>query len=409
MKKQLSLLSLLMAFVVVLSACGSASTTAAEAKITSPTARQEFAAGDTVKIMGTVSGSGVAKARLFIDNQAVAETDQPTEGSRFDFAADFPLPAAMLGGSTVIELKGVAADDSIVVSSEPVFIVVRGAPTATPPPPPPTPVPTAVVAPEPTAAVPVTATAATTGSVGVSDDGGGGAVAGNSVLNKDNLFVNVRKGPALTFEIVGQFKQNATAKVVGKSEDGAWWQVEGEGVSGWMFGQLLQFTGDAAKVPAIKVAIPTAAPAAVQPTAAVVAIAPTAAPQPTTAPAAVLPYSQSDSFAPRNDIGDVPVGHNGESNSSKWVWTVNGARSAEVEITTGTNEIYDCPAGNLGGISPNSAAGKRLPVTLPSGEFPFTITEKGSYIFTLHVTKADGSQTTIPRWVIYGCYKKPGR
>jgi uncharacterized protein YraI len=406
MKKQLSLLSLLMAFVVVLSACGTASTPA-EAKITSPTARQEFAAGDTVKIAGTVSGSGIAKARLFIDNQAVAETDQPTEGSRFDFAADYPLSAAMLGGSTVIELKGVAADDSIVVSSEPVFIVVRGASTATPPPPPPTAVPTAVVAPEPTAAAPVTSTTGTTGTAVV--PAATSAAAGNNVLNKDNEFVNVRKGPGLTFEIVGQFKQNATAKVVGKSEDGAWWQVEGDGVSGWMFGQLLQFTGDAAKVPVVKVAIPTAAPAAVLPTAAVVALAPTAAPQPTTVSAAVLPYSQSDSFVPRNDIGDVPLGHNGEGNSSKWVWTINGARSAEVEITTGTNDIYDCPAGNLGGISPNSAAGKRQPVNLATGEFPFSITEKGSYIFTLHITKADGSQTSIPRWVIYGCYKKPGR
>jgi uncharacterized protein YraI len=407
MKKQLSLLSLLMAFAVGLSACGAS--TPPEAKITSPTARQEFAAGDTVNIVGSVSGTGVAKARLFIDNQAVAESDQPTEGARFDFAADFPLPATMLGGSTVLELKGISADDSVIVSSEPVFIVVRGAPTPTPPPPPqPTPVPTP--APAPTAEIAATAPATATGSTGATTPVTSTAsLAGNSVLNKDNEFVNVRKGPGLAFEIVGQFKQNANAKVVGKSEDGAWWQVEGEGVNGWMFGQLLQFSGDAANVPVVKVAIPTAAPAAVQPTAAIVAIAPTAAPQPTAAPAAVLPYSQSDSFAPRNDIGDVPVGHNGESNSSKWVWTINGARSAEIEITSGTNDIYDCPAGNLGGISPNSAAGKRLPVQLPSGEFPFSITEKGSYIFTLYITKADGSQTTIPRWVIYGCYKKPGR
>jgi hypothetical protein len=30
-------------------------------------------------------------------------------------------------------------------------------------------------------------------------------------------------------------------------------------------------------------------------------------------------------------------------------------------------------------------------------------------VFTLYIVKNDGSTTTIPRSVIVGCYKKPGR
>ena len=158
----------------------------------------------------------------------------------------------------------------------------------------------------------------------------------------------------------------------------------------------------------MKVAPPAEATAADVPLATATPAPPAA---PTTAPSALLPYSQADSFSPRNDIGDVPLGHNGEGNASKWTWTINGAQRAELEVSApnGVPDVYDCPQGNLSGLQPNSAAGKRIPVNLPTGEFAFTLTEKGYYVFTMYVTKVDGSQTTIPRAVVYGCYKKPGR
>jgi hypothetical protein len=43
---------------------------------------------------------------------------------------------------------------------------------------------------------------------------------------------------------------------------------------------------------------------------------------------------------------------------------------------------------------------------VPSGRFPFTINDKGYYLFTIHVVKADGSTTTIPRNVIVDCFKQ---
>jgi uncharacterized protein YraI len=228
-------------------------------------------------------------------------------------------------------------------------------------------------------------------------------------------FVNVRSGPDTTFNRLGQLDATTpAASVRGKSANGQWWQIAFGTGTAWVTSQFVDFTGDANAVPVV--AAPPAPTAAVAPTTAAAPPAPTAALQPLPAatpevpPSALLPYSQSDQFQPRNDIGDVPLGHNGESRSSQWTWVINGAKSAELEIQAATPpDLYDCPAGNLAGVQPNSAAGKRVPVSLPNGSFDFTISEPGYYVFTLYVVKNDGSTTTIPRSVIVGCYKKPGR
>jgi uncharacterized protein YraI len=228
-------------------------------------------------------------------------------------------------------------------------------------------------------------------------------------------FVNVRSGPDTAYNRLGQLDAaTPQAAVRGKSANGQWWQIAFGTGTAWVTGQFVDFTGDANAVPVAEA--PPLPTAAVAPTTAAAPPAPTAALQPLPAatpevpPSALLPYSQSDQFQPRNDIGDVPLGHNGESRSSSWTWVINGAKSAELEIQASTPpDLYDCPAGNLAGVQPNSAAGKRLPVSLPNGSFDFTITEPGYYVFTLYIVKNDGSTTTIPRSVIVGCYKKPGR
>ncbi len=407
MKRTYSISSIIAATALLLAACGAATATPAAAQITAPAQQAQFTAGESITIEGSVTGTDVKKVQVLLNNQAIAVIDQASEPGKFLVAFDFPLSPETLAGSNVIQLKGLNDTDAAVVTSDLVFVNVRGQPTATAPPPP---TPTSI----PTAAAPA-APAATTAPAAVEP-----AKASNQITNKDNEFINVRKGPALVFDPpIGQLKQTQSASVKAKSEDGKWWQIEftgGEGGLGWVFAELVQFAGDANAVPVVKVALPTAVPVAAAPaapvaTAAVVPLAPAAPAAPTAPPAAVLPYSQSDSFAPRNDIGDVPLGHNGEPNTSKWVWNITGAQRAEVEISIpgSAPDIFDCPLGNLSGIAPNSASGKRLPMALPQGEFPFTITEKGVYLFKIWITKADGSQTSIERWVIFGCYKKPGR
>ena len=110
----------------------------------------------------------------------------------------------------------------------------------------------------------------------------------------------------------------------------------------------------------------------------------------------------------RDDIGDVPLGYNGEGKSAKLLYKIEGARSAELQITTGDGSgIYEnCKAGNLGTVSLQDAVNKRMSLTMPEGSIPFSIEGGGYYLFTIFVVKADGSQTTIPRIVIVDCYKK---
>ena len=395
--------SLIAAGILLLSACGS-TPVAPTAVLTLPQQQASYDAGSSIKIEGSVTGVDVKKVQVLVNNQPVIIVDQATEPGKFALSVDYPLPPNALAGSNVIQIKGLSDSDVSLVASEPVFIIVRGLPTPTTVPPKPTSIPTqapvATVAPVAPAAPAVATTAP--------------AAAPASVLNKDNELINVRKGPGTGYEIAGQLKQTESAAIKGKSEDGKWWQIafaNGEKGLGWVFGELVIPSGDSASAPVVKVAAPPAAPVAPVAPAPVVPVIPlaTAAPaQPTVPPAALLPYSQSDSFVPRNDIGDVPLGYNGEGNASKWTWNINGATRAELEIQAETPpNQFDCPTGNLAGVSPNSAAGKRIPVTLPTGEYPFTITERGSYMFTLHIVKADGSTTFLPRRVIVGCYKRP--
>jgi uncharacterized protein YraI len=375
---------------------GSAAQNGATAVLTAPAQQFQVMAGQSFRIEGEVKGSVVAKVQVLVNNQPIAVIDQADENGAFPLVIDYQIPPNATGGSSVVQLKGFNTEDAMVVSSDPVFIQIAALmpPTATPAPEPtaaPTVLPAQTAAAEAPTAVPTSAAA--------------------RIVNVENDKVNVRSGPGTGYDLVGKVLKDEGALVKGKSEDGTWWQIEyADGKAGlaWVFGELVQFSGDAAVVPAVKIAPPETA--AADATAAPAATA-TPVPAPTTAPAALLPYSQADSFAPRNDIGDVPLGHNGEGNSSKWTWTINGAQRAEIEITapTGVPDVYDCPQGNLAGVQPNSAAGKRVPISLPTGEFPFTLTEKGYYVFTMYVTKADGGQTSIPRAVIFGCYKKPGR
>jgi hypothetical protein len=121
------------------------------------------------------------------------------------------------------------------------------------------------------------------------------------------------------------------------------------------------------------------------------------------------PYSQVVRFVPRDNIGDVPLGYGGEAKSSLLVWEVNGAKSLELEITAmHVGGIFqNCPAGDLASVSPQDAVGRRKPLAVPSGSYPFSITGAGYYLFTIYVTKTDGSTTSIPRNVIVDCYRMP--
>lgn len=92
------------------------------------------------------------------------------------------------------------------------------------------------------------------------------------------LSMNVRNGPGVEYGIVGALNGGEELVVTGKSPDGAWWQVElPDGVSGWVYGQLVEAVGSMDSV-----AVAANIPPAPQPTATV----PPAEPEPATPPPA---------------------------------------------------------------------------------------------------------------------------
>jgi SH3-like domain-containing protein len=107
--------------------------------------------------------------------------------------------------------------------------------------------------------------------------------------------VNVRQGPSTQYPVLGQTAAGAPYTVTGKNEAGDWWEIDYNGQTGWIIGQLVSESGDTNAV-AVVTEIPeapaqTAAAAAPAPAEATGGdeAAPAAAPAPAAAVAAPPP------------------------------------------------------------------------------------------------------------------------
>ncbi|MFZ2489307.1 MAG: SH3 domain-containing protein [Anaerolineae bacterium] len=100
--------------------------------------------------------------------------------------------------------------------------------------------------------------------------------------------VNVRSGPGTAYNTIGQMLPGQTARLLGKNQDGTWWQIEVSGAanSAWVIAEMVSTQGPVGQVQVAKdipapqavAAVPTAAPAPSTGG----NTAPTAAPAPTT-------------------------------------------------------------------------------------------------------------------------------
>lgn len=375
---------------LTLAACGAAAPPA-QAVITEPAPQAQVMTGVSTSIVGQVTGADVKVVEVYVDGVRYATIDTPTAENQFDVLVPWTPP---IQGAHVIQIKGLNERGEEVVASDLVFVMAQMPPPTVTPTPEATPVPTATPepTPQPLAEQPTVTPVP-------------------NLIKVTNDFVNVRSGPGTGYERVGQLTLNQVVPVTGKSEDGAWWQIEFQGGpdgKAWVIGQYVEFSGDANAVPVVRVAPPAASDAGGAPAVAAATAAPAATPTSDLPPSALLPYSQNMRFSPRDDIGDVPLGHDGPK-SSTLVWEVNGAKKLELEITVrqGPGTYSACQPGNLNSIrAAGFTPGQRVPLSVPSGSFPFSIEDSGYYEFTIHVVKTDGSTTTIPRAVIVGCYKQ---
>jgi len=81
---------------------------------------------------------------------------------------------------------------------------------------------------------------------------------------------NMRSGPGTAYTIAGALQTGDSAEIIGKNENGDWWEIAlNNGQQGWVFGQLMETSGDVTKV-AVAADIPppppTDTPAPVPPT-----------------------------------------------------------------------------------------------------------------------------------------------
>ncbi len=267
------------ALALLLAGCGGASAPSAPAALMiSPSRESVITVGQPIAIAGTVTGASIRSVDIYIDDRKFA-----TVANRNESLNQFIINVQWtpdLAGSHLVQLRGLDDKGSPVAQSENIIIAVKpaaAAPTAI------IVVTTVVTVVAPTAipgqaAPPAAATPVVAGGTPAAGPTATRAPANQVTVTND--FARVRNGPTVGNKELGQLTQNQSAEVKGKSEDGLWWQIvyaQGENGLGWVFGELVQFKGDAKTVPVIKVAAPaTAVPATAVPA--------TAVPAPTVAP-----------------------------------------------------------------------------------------------------------------------------
>lgn len=203
---------------------------------------REYLAGETparqssYNVIWTVTGP---------DGQTVSET-RPLDANALRYT-----PPQSEGE---VQFKVSIADSGKLLASAPVFSLVMATATPTPSPTP-EPTPTPAATPTPDFAYVVT-----------------------------NQTVNLRSGPGTAFARVGQAEAGQRYRILGKNEDGSWWQIQlADGKEAWIVGDLVQALG-----PIDQVEVAANIPAAPQPVAAAAAPQPAAAPS-SSAPAAAPP------------------------------------------------------------------------------------------------------------------------
>lgn len=70
-------------------------------------------------------------------------------------------------------------------------------------------------------------------------------------IRADLTLVNVRSGPGTSYEVIGGLTPKQVVLVIGKNEAGDWWAIDLQGQAGWVFADLVDFSGNLQAVPAL--------------------------------------------------------------------------------------------------------------------------------------------------------------
>ncbi|NJM40171.1 MAG: SH3 domain-containing protein [Anaerolineae bacterium] len=342
--------SLAVAGALLFSACGFGENKPTEAKITSPAANSVLKVGEQIQIEGMVTGQGITKVDIVIDNTTYASLSAEDKATGVD---TFPIEAGKIpwtppaAGPHALQLIVYGApDDKLLSKSEPVLVQAQAAevqapaePTQPAPPTPPAP-----------AATGPTAAPATGGNNPPAPAPGNNAAGGAPSMSVINDFVNVRKGPGVGYDKLGQLDKGQTAPVKGKSSDGEWLQISypaaANGV-GWVklkdgADTLVQPNTAAGSVPVVAApALPTQAPVVVQPAQpaqpaqppVIIPIGPTAPP-----PSVATPIPSAATSGSRNvlRVNVNPIGSGGTAYAT---WSIPSFKEGEFDKGDGRGYV----------------------------------------------------------------------
>jgi hypothetical protein len=331
--------SLAVAGALLFSACGFGENKPTEAKITSPAANSVLKVGEQIQIEGMVTGQGITKVDIVIDNTTYASLSAEDKATGVD---TFPIEAGKIpwtppaAGPHALQLIVYGApDDKLLSKSEPVLVQAQAAEVQAPAEPtqPAPPTPAAPAATGPTAAP------AAGGNNPPAPAPGNNAAGGAPSMSVINDFVNVRKGPGVGYDKLGQLDKGQTAPVKGKSSDGEWLQISypaaANGV-GWVklkdgADTLVQPNTAAGSVPVVVApALPTQAPVVVQPAQpaqppVIIPIGPTVPP-----PSVATPIPSAATSGSRNvlRVNVNPIGSGGTAYAT---WSIPSFKEGEFD------------------------------------------------------------------------------
>ncbi|MEW5959815.1 MAG: FHA domain-containing protein [Chloroflexota bacterium] len=292
---------------------GAATASMPEVVITAPLNGSQVQLNSPLTIQATASDpAGVVRMELWVSGLKTAESISPVAQGQPTFTASFQwTPEAP--GTYTLEIK---AFNERGAANIPTLITVTAAGNT----PTPTPTPTETTTPQPP-----TATAPTTPLLTTQTD------------------LNVRLGPATTYDLLGLLPGGASAEIIGRSADGQWWQIRfspaGDGI-GWVsadpaFSQAVNVNNvPVVPAPPTPTAIPSDTPT---PTPSATQSPPTATPTLTSTPTAT-----GEAVIIQFEVSPQTI-QGGECVRVKW--NVTGVKEIYYQDggVTGNGDLIECP------------------------------------------------------------------
>jgi pSer/pThr/pTyr-binding forkhead associated (FHA) protein/uncharacterized protein YraI len=292
---------------------GAATASIPEVVITAPLSGSQVQLNSPVTVQATGSDpAGVVRMELWVSGLKIAESISPVAQGQPTFTSSFQwTPEAP--GTYTLEIK--AFNERGGVNAPTLITVTVAGNTPTP-----TNTPTETATPEPP-----TPTVPTTPMLTTQTD------------------LNVRLGPATEYDLLGLLPSGATAEIIGRSEDGQWWQIRfspaNDGI-GWVsadpaFSQAVNVNNvPVVPAPPTPTSIPTDTPS---PTSTATQSPPTATPTPTSTPTATgEPVVVQFEVSPQTIQGGECV---------RVRWNVTGVKEIyyQDDGVTGNGDLIECP------------------------------------------------------------------